>query len=64
MLGTYLKNYRMTHNLSQSEMADKLKTSQGYYSLLESNKVKPGHNLIRRLCELFNVEPSVIRSML
>lgn len=64
MLNRYLKKYRLDNNMSQVEMAKKLKTSQSYYSRLESGKEKPGIQLIKRISELLKLEPSFIRSLL
>lgn len=64
MLGQYLKKYRLDHNLSQIEMADRLETSQSYYSLLERGTLKPGIRLIRRISALLEVDPQFVRSML
>jgi len=64
MLGRYLKKYRLSHNLSQKEMAERLGTSQGYYCLIENNKTKPGLQLIKRISELLDKDPSFIRELL
>lgn len=63
MLSKLLKNYRLDHNLSQVEMAAKLKTSQGYYSLLEAGNKKPGLKLSRRICHELNIDPAFLRSL-
>lgn len=55
MLGSYLKKYRMKHNLSQHEMAEILKTDQTYYSRIETEKVKPGHSMICRISNAIGV---------
>lgn len=64
MLGKYLKKYRLNNNLSQVEMAALLKTSQAYYSQIESDNRKPGIQLIRRISKLLKVEPSFVRGLL
>lgn len=64
MLGQYLKKYRLEHNLTQAKMAEKLGTSQCYYSLLETNSLKPGFKLIDRIAQLLNQDASFIRSLL
>lgn len=64
ILNQYLKNYRLSNNLSQQEMSKKLKTSQTYYSQIETGAKKPGIQFVNRLAKVLKVEPSVIRSML
>ena len=64
MLGKYLKKYRLNKNLTQTEMAELLKTSQTYYNQLETGSKKPGIKLVRRISKLLELEPSFIRSLL
>lgn len=64
MLKEYLKNYRRKHNLSQSDMAEKLKTNQGYYSLIENGKRVPSFVFIRKLANVCEVTPEFIVSLL
>ena len=64
MLGKYLKDYRLNHNLTQKEMAEKLQTNQSYYSLLENGKVKPGINTMKKITLLLDMDPAIIRRFL
>lgn len=64
MLKEFLKQYRLKNNLSQQQMADLLKTSQSYYSQIETGYKKPSFVIIRRLANVLNVEESFIRSLL
>lgn len=64
MLQRYLKNYRIRNNLTQKEMAERLRTSQGYYCLLETGRKKPGFTMINRISKLLSLEPSVVRNLL
>ena len=64
MLDSYLKKYRLKNNLTQKQMAEKLGTSQGYYSYLENGIKKPGINMINRIAKLLRLEPSFVRSLL
>ena len=64
MLQEYLKNYRKKHNLSQTEMAKKMKTNQGYYSEIETGKRKPSLVFIRKLASVCEVTPEFIVSLL
>lgn len=64
MLENYLKKFRIKNNLTQVQMAQKLKTSQTYYCQLETGKKKPGFSMINRIAKLLNLEPSFVRSLL
>lgn len=60
VLGEYLKNYRIKHNLTQNRMAYELGTSQSYYSRIESGKTKPGMLMIRTIAYHIGVSESYI----
>lgn len=64
MLGEYLKQYRLNHNLTQSQMAEILGTSQNYYNRLEANLKKPGFKLIDRISKSLGITIQNIREML
>lgn len=64
MLGKYLKDYRLSNNLTQTQMAEKLETSQSYYSQLEAGVRKPSFRTISKLAKLLNLEESFIRKLL
>ena len=64
MLGKYLKKYRLDNNMTQNELAEKLNTSQSYYSLIESGKCKPGIEMIKRISNELKLEPSFVRNLL
>ena len=64
MLQEYLKNYRKKHGYSQNEMAKVIGTNQGYYSMIESGRRKPGFKLIKKLAMACNVTPEFIVSLL
>ena len=61
MLGNYLKKYRLDNNLTQTEMAESIGTSQVYYCLLETGAKKPGIQMIRKISKVLEVEPRTIR---
>ena len=63
MFKEYLKNYRKKHNLSQTEMAKRLNTNQGSYSLIETGKRKPSFVFIRKLANVCEVTPEFIVSL-
>ena len=64
MLGNYLKKYRLKNNLTQSQMAKKIGTSQSYYSMLETGAKKPGFSMINRLAKTLKLEPAFVRTLL
>lgn len=64
MLGDFLKKYRVKNNLTQEEMALKLKTSQAYYSQIESGIVSPGFTMVKKIAKALEVEESFIRSLM
>ena len=64
MLEKYLKKHRLNHNLTQSEMAKKLGTSQSYYSQLETGRKKPGFQMVNKIAKVLKVQASVIRELL
>ena len=64
MLKDYLKKFRVKHNLTQKQMAEKLDTGQGYYSQIETGDKKPGFLMIRKLSEVLEVSEEFIRSLL
>lgn len=63
MLGEFLKKYRLKLNLKQSEMAEKIGTSQSYYSRIENSVVKPDINMIRKIAKALELEEAFIRSL-
>lgn len=64
MLSQYLRQFRIENNLTQSEMAKKLRTAQGYYSQIETGSKKPGFTMVKRLSEVLNVPESFIRRLI
>lgn len=60
MIGNILKQYRISHDLSQYEMADLLETYQGYYCNLERDKCKPGVKMIKRIAKLLGDEKTIL----
>lgn len=64
MLGNYLKKHRISANLTQTQMAKRLHTSQGYYSQIESGRKRPGFRMVGRIAKALDVDPSEIREML
>ncbi|MBN8834548.1 MAG: hypothetical protein ABS68_00360 [Niastella sp. SCN 39-18] len=60
--GTKLKSIRKLKNLSQSEMADLLFTTQGNYSQYENNNRIPSLDLLKRLIEQFDLDANWLLS--
>lgn len=63
MLQEYLKKYRLKHNLTQKEMAEKLSTTQNYYSQIETGSKRPGHTMICRIADAIGVSVSYISKL-
>ncbi len=64
MFKEYLKKYRLSKNLTQTEFAKLLDTHQTYYSMIESGFRKPGINFINKLAKVMEVDPSMLRKLL
>jgi transcriptional regulator with XRE-family HTH domain len=54
--GKKLKDIRQTNNLSQDEMGEILFTTQGNYSLFETNKRRPSIDQLKILLDRFNLD--------
>lgn len=55
-LGVKLRNLRHTKNLSQAEIADRLKVSQPAYHLWETDQAKPTTENLLRISEVYNLD--------
>lgn len=64
MLGEHLRKYRISHNLTQEQMAKLIGIRQCAYSLYENNKLRPGITMVNRIAKVLGVEPSFIRNLL
>lgn len=60
MLNEALRLIRVFHDLSQKELADKLKISKSYISELESGKKVPRLEILNKYSEFFNIPVSSI----
>jgi transcriptional regulator with XRE-family HTH domain len=49
MFNIRLTDYRKELHLNQRQMADKLKLSESYYSMVESGKRQPSKNVLKKL---------------
>lgn len=63
MLGIYLKKYRISNNLTQRELANKIGIRQPLYSMIEHNTYKPGIKMLRRIANALNVEERLLREL-
>ena len=64
MLTDCLKEFRYKNNLTQKQMAKKLKTSQSYYSAIETGRYKPGFSIIKRIARVLKKNVSEITQLL
>ncbi|WPO83315.1 helix-turn-helix domain-containing protein [Chryseobacterium sp. JJR-5R] len=55
-LGVKLRNLRHTKNLSQAEIADRLRVSQPAYHLWETDQAKPTTENLLRISEIYNLD--------
>ncbi|MDF5722120.1 MAG: helix-turn-helix transcriptional regulator [Rhizonema sp. PD37] len=60
MLNEALRLMRVFHDLSQKELAEKLKISKSYLSEIESGKKTPTLDLLNRYSEFFDIPVSSI----
>ena len=51
------KTVRKTRKLSQRAFADRIGKSQGYVSRVESGSIRPDSDVIRTVCETFDINP-------
>lgn len=64
MLQDCLREYRYKNNLTQKQMAKKLKTAQTYYCAIETGRYKPGFQMINRIAKVLKKDVSEIRELL
>lgn len=55
-LGVKLRNLRHSKNLSQAEIADRLKVSQPAYHLWETDQAKPTTENLLRISDIYNID--------
>lgn len=61
MIGQYLKQARQECELSQPEVAKKLRISQSYISMIETGRKVPTSKFIDRLADLYDDDSLVGR---
>lgn len=55
-LGVKLRNLRHSKNLSQAEIADRLRVSQPAYHLWETDQAKPTTENLLKISEIYNID--------
>lgn len=60
LIGNNLKNIRISLGLTQEEVAEALGLSSRYLSDIERNKTKGSITMLVKLCNLYNVTPTII----
>jgi len=63
-LSTYLKEYRISKNMTQTQFAEKIGITQTTYSFIESGSTKPGFGVISKIATAVGKTPEEIRAML
>ena len=54
-LGDYLRKRRLELDLTQAEVAKKVKVAQNFVAYLENDQRKPSHDLLKKLAEVLNL---------
>ena len=55
MLGQKLKELRLSHGLTQTELAQKLNITQGAVGMYERGERNPDIQMLEKICDFFNV---------
>ena len=55
-----LKEYRIKHNYSCQEMADKLNMSKSFYWQIENKKRRLSYKIAIKIAEVFKLKPDAI----
>jgi transcriptional regulator with XRE-family HTH domain len=63
-IGNTLRHFRQQRRMTQAEVAEAAKITQGTYSLYEADKAKPGIRALSRLADLFGVSVAVLDNSL
>lgn len=59
-LGENIKKFRISSNLKQEELAQKLGKSKNVISNWERGDNKPDADMIEKMCKIFQIEPNQI----
>lgn len=57
-LGSKLRTYRLQKNFSQEKFAELTELDRTYISGLERGKRNPSYLIIKRLCDVLEIEPN------
>lgn len=64
-LGNYLKNYRVSHNMTQVQFAEKIGITQTTYSFIESGSNRNlSFGVVNKIAEVLELKPEEVRAML
>lgn len=55
-----LQEYRLTHNYSCQDMANKLNISKSFYWQIENNKRRLSYEIAVKIADIFNTRPDNI----
>ncbi|MDL2233554.1 helix-turn-helix domain-containing protein [Ruminococcaceae bacterium OttesenSCG-928-L11] len=59
-LGTTMKNARNALNMTQDQLAERLKVTKRYIMHLESSRKKPSYDLLFKIIRELNIQPDLI----
>ena len=63
-LSKYVKQYRLSHNMTQEEFAKKSELTQTQVSLIESDELPVGFKLVKKLADSLELTEEKVREML
>ncbi len=63
-LNFYLKNYRVSKNMTQKQLAKKIGITQTSYSFIESGRRKPSYATIDKIASELEITSEDVRKML
>lgn len=64
-LSSYLKNYRVSHNMTQVQFAEKIGITQTTYSFIESGSNRNlSFAVVNKIAEVLDLKPEEVRAML
>ena len=61
MLKNVLKTQRIAENLSQKELANKVKITQSYYSDIERGRCDPSLKVFSRLAAVLDIDMNILK---
>lgn len=58
-----IKECRIRAGLSQIELSKKAKLTQGYLSIIECGRQRPGPNALKKICKVLKIHPAILLFM-